>query len=694
MRRSFVKNRYICPVLKRAPRIATVQLYNGFSFSHLAHSEKHVERFTSTFSHQETKENIEHTMDFFGEPLTFLKHESTSASTTETLLAFDAHLIQIISKGRAYNDGGDEFGISIKAAHSSAIVWADLIRHCLQWTKRDTTGALISYSPMLTVAAFSPLLANSGVSYLKEIDAKYFELDVSFLEVIEAAVKRRSCDSLLIRERKHLQALQYLMNNERDKALATLCRLLEECPGDALALSLIMDLAYVLSDNAAAFNAATAVASYWNERGQRGASGQTAIRGHALGSSLISLGLALGGRIHAAEQLAELAISRDETGSAGVAAWALSHIYDVEGRSSEGTSTFTGHGVQFFEPCGFLFFYARMHAAGATYAIDRSGATADRVALRLYDESFGKVLDYSGYADDTSKTPIRRKVPESQRKVLIESVSTSAASILKDLFGQNRDIELNETMNNENHEHVDAFPDSMICNNESRSLEDVLTWLPPTPTLLSEATFLLFRLTTSGAVQPNDYRWKPLRNAWRRYSHIEYCGDSVMAHIAKALCESNHGKDVENSRTTSTKLISAAKKIGQILSDSTGSCTTDAWTEVVKLLREVRTGFIVSDDEVTKLEPDIQYRNLPNIPLRNFIEHAICYAAIMSNEDESICFARSICSESVILKSNSPESWHRYGTILNKLGDKENAADAFHASISLGSGEGARVGGN
>lgn len=689
MRRSFGKCLYRRQALVKSTRIAAVQFHSKFNFSHVVHSKTHVVRFSSTFPHQEeVNENIVHSMDFFGEPLTFLKHESTLPSATETLLAFDAHLIQIISKGRAYNDGGDQFGIRIKAAHSSAITWADLIRHCLKWTKRDTGGILKSYSPMLTVAAFSPLLANSGVSYLKEIDAKYFESKVSFLEVIEAAVKRRYCDSVMARERKHLQALEYLLNNEPDKALATLCRLLEECPGDALALSLVMDLAYVLSDNAAAFNAATTVASYWNERGQRGATGQTAIQGHALGTSLISLGLALGGRIREAEQLAELAISRDKTGSAGVAAWALSHIYDAEGRSSEGTSTFTGHGVQYFEPCGFLFFDARMNAAGATYAIDKKGASADRLALRLYDQSFGNIFE-------TSSNLIRRKIPGSQRQILIESAATSASSIFKNLFGQNREIKLNESVKNENDE-VDAFPDSIIGNNESRSLEDVLTWLPPTTTLLSEATFLLFRLTTSGAIQPNDHRWKHLRNAWRKHPNIEDCSDSLMSQIAKALCGLNRGENMESSKkppfSTRTTLISAAKMLGQFIYDSSGSCATDKMSEVVELLHEVKTGWTVSDDEVMKLEPDIHYRNLPSIPLRNFIEHATCYAAMLSNDDESVYFARSICSESVTLKSNSPESWHRYGTILNKIGDEENAVDAFHASVSLGSGEGGRVG--
>jgi tetratricopeptide (TPR) repeat protein len=695
MRRLLGSHLYRYPVLAKTARITAVRIHSRFNVSHLRHSNRHVVRFGSTFSHQGIPHNSSICMDFFGEPISFLKHESSSITPTETVLAFDAHLIQIVSKGRAYNNGGDEFGIRIKAAHSSAITWADLIRHCLRWTERDAGGVLKTHSPMLIVAAFSPLLTNSGVSYLKKIDTEDFDLEFSFVEVIGAAVVMRHFDALLARERNHLQALQYLMNNEPDKALATLCKLLEKCPGDALALSLIMDLSYYLTDNAAAFNAATTVASYWNERGQRGASGQTAIQGHALGSSLISLGLALGGRVREAEQLAEMAISRDKTGSAGVAAWALSHIYDVEGRSSEGASTFTGHGVQYFEPCGFLFFDTRMNAAGATSIIDRSGATADRVALRIYDESFGKIFEYSGY-DGTSSTHIRRRVPGSQQRKIIESAATSASSMFKTLFGQNADVELNDIVKSTNHEVADAFPDSIMGGNEILCLEDVLTWLPPTSIVLSEATFVLFRLTSSGAIQPNDQRWKKLREAWGKHSDAEDYSDVLITKIAKALSGSNISKDIEvkmqSQASTGARLVSAAHMLGLLLSDSTGSRNIDDWAKVAELLREVRTGWTVSDDELTKLKPDIHYSNLPNIPLRNFIEHAICYAAIMSDDEESICFARSICSESVTLKSNSPEPWHRYGIILKKLGDEENAEDAFHASVSLGSGEGGRVG--
>lgn len=34
--------------------------------------------------------------------------------------------------------------------------------------------------------------------------------------------------------------------------------------------------------------------------------------------------------------------------------------------------------------------------------------------------------------------------------------------------------------------------------------------------------------------------------------------------------------------------------------------------------------------------------------------------------------------------------WFRYGIVLQKLADEENAPNAFHASISIGSGKGGK----
>jgi len=55
---------------------------------------------------------------------------------------------------------------------------------------------------------------------------------------------------------------------------------------------------------------------------------------------------------------------------------------------------------------------------------------------------------------------------------------------------------------------------------------------------------------------------------------------------------------------------------------------------------------------------------------------------------ESLCMARSICSEGTTLRGNCPEMWWRYGAVLDMLGDEVAAENARAASVSLGSGEG------
>lgn len=647
-----------------------------------------------------TNEDKEYIIDFFGEPVTFLGEGSYPIPPTETTLVFDAHLVQIVSRGRVSNDGGDEFGIQTKAAHSSAKTWSDLIKHCFIWTRRSDDGTLVSKSPMLIAAAFCPLLVQGGVSYLKNLDDNYFSEEDSILSIVVAAVDRKNCDFLSSREKKHLAALDYLLNDEPSKALAILCKLLESCPGDALALSLVIDLAYNLSDRSSAFHAATSVASYWNERGQRGASGQTAIQGHLLGTSLISLGLAMGGRVREAEYLADLAISRDKGGSAGLAAWALSHIYEYDGRSSEGASTFTGHGVEFFEPCGFLFFDARMSAIGAKFIMDRSSVNADRVALRLYDDSFGRIFEYSGY-DGSCEIPVIRRVPGLRRQILVESATSSALSIFTHLLGKNNKPH-KDNLGSEDMSSSDIYiSESLLGSDGIKNIESVLTWLPPTSVVLSEATFLLFRLTMSGALASTDTRWSKLRNAWAKISGTEDSDRFLISKVAKAIC-SSQGKiyfDIADNTNSicgiSCRLEAAADILGSLIfSPPSGFDTQKRWIKVVELLRDARSGWRSLGNDLSRIPSKIEFYNISYLPLGIFVEQAICYAAIMSSDKDALNYARSICSESITLRPNSPHSWHIYGMILQSLGDDENARDAFHASTSLGAGEGGRVGNN
>jgi len=112
---------------------------------------------------------------------------------------------------------------------------------------------MICDAPMLAVAAFSPLLVSGGTSFLLNLDANYVKAKPSFHAMARAATFRKDDESLSRRECLHLWALHYLLHNEHSKALAVLCRLLETCPGDALGLSLALDIADGLGDKKSAF---------------------------------------------------------------------------------------------------------------------------------------------------------------------------------------------------------------------------------------------------------------------------------------------------------------------------------------------------------------------------------------------------------------------------------------------------------
>ena len=73
------------------------------------------------------------------------------------------------------------------------------------------------------------------------------------LDIARAAVANKDEPHLHQRERWHLQALECLLRHEHKRALLILLKILRNCPGDVLALSLAMDIAHVLGDKDAAF---------------------------------------------------------------------------------------------------------------------------------------------------------------------------------------------------------------------------------------------------------------------------------------------------------------------------------------------------------------------------------------------------------------------------------------------------------
>lgn len=177
-----------------------------------------------------------------------------------------------------------------------------------------------------------------------------------------------------------------------------LLRHLQKCPGDGLALSLALDLAHTVGDSSAALRAAGSVAAYWNER--RGGILRPSIPGYNTASALIAVGLAAGGRRAEAEQLATFAMEKGEKLAGGVATWALAHVFDDEGRTAEGISACANSdGSRNFEDCGLLYFDGILAGYGVRFALDREERGRGRSsALRLYDNNYERVLDYTGFA--------------------------------------------------------------------------------------------------------------------------------------------------------------------------------------------------------------------------------------------------------------------------------------------------------
>ena len=628
-------------------------------------------------------DNAHQDMDFFGEPLTFFKTGRTenkptdkSFSVEDTIFSFDTFVSQYITRGKSSNDGGNEHGLSAQAAHSTAIPWSDLLLNLMRlcYIENDKWKC---EAPMLACAAISPILALGGSAYLKLLDESYLlNMKPSFTDMAQAAVStldnEHALGVLSVREKYHLQALQFLLQNEHNKALSSLRKLLELCPGDALGLSLAMDIASSIGDKRNAFYAATSVASYWSERGNLSAVGQTAIPGFALGSSLIALGLAVGGRFREAEQLIDIALSRDKRDASGICAWALAHIYDCEGRVSEGASVFTGYGTEYYVSCGFMFFDAMLGGTGGRFILDRDGASSDNVAKRMYDEHFGRILSYSGYSE-SNLGPILNSKPKSTKMIIAESAVSAASSAFRNLFGQ---------------KHVEPEEESKSDRKSSNplSLEDILTWLPPTPQVLTEATFLLSRLTLSGSINMDDERWSQLRCAWRKTvdNELKYETEKKLfdhfplARIASSLVLGDSSSFKEDERESIELMMST---MGLLLKSNQpkNEDNKKQWSNVAMKLSFFRSG--------RREEECVGW----NQNFGNFLEHSICFAANESDDYETLCMARSVCSESVALRPNSPETWFRYGVILEKLGDEESARNAFDASVSLGAGEGASV---
>jgi len=200
---------------------------------------------------------LEH--DFFGEPVTFLGlHEGDTV--TNAMAALDGWLLGAVSKGLTCFGGGDEGGLAMQAAHSVAISWSECLRHAVVWNQNgdddDDDKTLIKSAPMLAVITVAPVLAQAGIAYVKHLDALLEHAKpgapglpvLQMHEIAVTAASHKDDEHLNLRERMHLEALDYLLQNDYPTALTVYLTILSQCPGDALAMSQAMDLCWVLGD--------------------------------------------------------------------------------------------------------------------------------------------------------------------------------------------------------------------------------------------------------------------------------------------------------------------------------------------------------------------------------------------------------------------------------------------------------------
>lgn len=470
------------------------------------------------------------------------------------------------------------------------------------------------------------------------------------------------------------------------------------------------------------YRAAGSVASYWNER--RGGFVRPAIPGHSMVASMMALGFAVNGRDEDAEQMAARAMKQGKSVCGGLATWAQAHVFDTRGRIAEGISALANFdGINNYEGSGFLFFDCRLSGYGARFCLDREERGRGKsAALRLYEANFERVLGYSGFSQGEAwRQPLQRApLSWAETKSLDEGVDLSP-SFLDKMLGRKRKHEEAE-VNYELAVKQINFPSTEYDGWEP-SCEDVLTWLPPTPALLSDATLLLLRFTLNGTISARNARWDNVRNAWSAMLDIQkqqgddsalaFCplisvtasllfppqqtgGDEIgSGRLAEGLYLMGEllklGNPVtEQEKTTSIRELIADNDPNFWLPAKEGN--RQQWKEIVNHLSAAIDGFdqVEGEGDNTGLVDISRRFQAWDFETRPIFEHAICYAACKSGDTESLCLARSICSQGVTLRPNAPEEWWRYSIVLGLLGDDVGSEDALNNSINFGSGQGSR----
>lgn len=472
------------------------------------------------------------------------------------------------------------------------------------------------------------------------------------------------------------------------------------------------------------------MAAYWNER--RGGFIRPAIPGHAMASSLLALGFAVGGRHEEAEQMAERAMNQGRKVCGALATWAQCHVFDARGGVAEGISALANFdGISNYEGAGLLFFDCRLSGYGARFSLDREERGRGKsAALRLYAANFDRVLDYSGFA---RAQPWERPQQQAPLAWVLrtsigagDTVPSSPDSFFSTLMGRGSSQAKEEDDDEEEFEIVakENAPPSLKRERWDPACEDVLTWIPPTPQLLSDATLLLFRFTLNGTISTRNGRWDSIRNSWTTYFDIErkHGEDYPLKFCPLASAISSllfPPSKTGGNRIGSGRLARGLYEMGELLKLGNDTAEAAESTEIRELIAEREPDFWLPVDEeprqawkeiVGHLASAIDGFDYPeedsdgsdgvvdwnlrfegwNFDTRPILEHAIVYAACKSGDIESLSLARSICSQGVTLRPNSPEEWWRYSIVLGLLGDQVGSENALNASINFGAGQGAK----
>ena len=477
------------------------------------------------------------------------------------------------------------------------------------------------------------------------------------------------------------------------------------------------------------------MASYWNER--RGGFIRPSLPGHSLVSSLMALGFAVGGRDAYAEQMAERCFTDGRKVCGALATWAQCHVFDARGRVAEGISALANFdGIANYEGAGFLFFDCRLSGYGARFSLDREQRGRGKsAALRLYEANFERVLGYSGFSQGRPWHQPMQKAPLAwvERKGIDgRAVDASSPSFFDRMLGRTTE-EQKQRMNYELIVKQINYP-STEADGFEPVLEDVLTWLPPTPGLLTDSTLLLLRFVLNGTLSTQSARWDHCRNSWKVMLEIQekHAGSSdaltfyPLASVTASLLfppSQTGGDQIGNGRLAEGLYmmgellrlgnpITEAEKttaIREVIADKDPNFwlpvredeQREEWKKIVKHFAAARDGMDYAkdvggggddddDDSMAFANSALRLQSW-DFEARPILEHALVYAACKSGDTESLCLARAICSQGVTLRQISPEEWWRYSIVLGLLGDSTGSESALEHSINFGGGQGARA---